>query len=124
MRVNNDDLILSGTDMSLDITSEPIWVGHVINYSIQLVFSGASPTGAFKLQMSLDEGQPQNPVEANRDTGITNWTDIAGSEQAIAAAGNHAWTAENAGYQWVRVVWTKGTSVGTIDSARFYTKGF
>lgn len=124
MRVVNDDLVLSGTNMNTDITSDPIWIGHIINYSIQLVFTGASPTGTFKLQASLDAGQPQNPVEANRDTGITNWTDIAGSSQAISAAGNHMYTVENAGYQWVRVVWTAGVSVGTLTSARFFAKGF
>ena len=102
------------------ITSNAIWLGHIANYSIQLVFTGSTPNGTFKLQASCDEPNKTNAAE----TTVTNWTDITDSDQAITAAGDHMWTVENAGYTFARAVWTDSTSsAGTITSARFMVKG-
>ena len=119
MRINSDVLTLDGTDMTSNITSNPIWLGHIANYAIQLVFSG-SPDGEFKLQASCDAYDPKNPAGSS----ITNWTDINGSTEVVTAAGNHIWSVENAGYTFVRVVWTDSASgASTIDSARYMVKG-
>lgn len=122
MREANDELTLSGTNMNTNITSDPIWLGHVVNYSIQLVFTG-TPNGSFKLQCSNDEGRPEAASEDDRDFKITNWTDITDSAQAVTAAGDHTYDVQNAGYRWVRVVWTFSSGSGTLSSARFNTKG-
>lgn len=122
MRIANDLITLDSTDLSANITSEPIWLAHICNYSIQLVFAGA-PQGEFKLQLSNDFGNAQAAQEDNRDFQITHWTDITGSEQAILAAGNHTWQVQNAGYRWVRVIWTFSSGTGTLSSARFNVKG-
>jgi hypothetical protein len=121
MRIANDELNI-GTNLAVSQTSDPIWLGHIANYSIQLVFTG-TPGGNFKLQMSNDEGDPSAAKEEDRDFKIVNWTDIADSAQTISAAGDHSWTVENAGYRWVRVVWTQTSSSGTLTSARFNVKG-
>ena len=92
MRIRTEDLTLDGTDMTSNIVSNQIWLGHIANYAIQLVFTG-SPNGAFKLQASVDEPDKKNPAE----TTVTNWTDIADSTQTITASGDHMWTVENAG---------------------------
>ena len=106
--------------MESNITSDPIWLAHISNYSIQLVFTGTAD-GTLKLQASNDEGANDNHIES---AVITNWTDILNSDQAITAAGGHIWTVENAGYRWVRVVWTDGNSSGAnITSARMNVKG-
>lgn len=122
MRIKSDNILadLSGTDMTSNITGPAIWLGHIANYAIQLVFTG-SPDGAFKLQGSCDEYDPKNPL----GTSITNWTDIGGSNQPITASGDHMWSAENAGYTFVRLVWTDSASgsPSTITSARFMVKG-
>lgn len=122
MRIANDPLTLSGTDMSIGITSDPIWLGHIANYSIQIVFTG-TPVGSFKLQMSNDDGRITQPTIQTQDFGVINYTDIADSNQAISAAGNHAYTVENAGYRWVRLVYTPTSGSGTITVARFNIKG-
>lgn len=127
MRINNENLLeLDGTatdsDLSANIDLKPCWLGHICNYSIQLVFTG-SPQGNFKLQMSNDPGKPNASSEAEKYVGITNWTDIADSAQTISAAGDHAWQVENAGYTWVRVVWTATGGSGTLTSARANVKG-
>ena len=100
MRIKNDNLVLSSTDMSASLTSNAIWLGHIANFAIQLVFTG-SPEGAFKLQASNDEGANDLKLA---DASITNWTDIDGSTQAITEAGNHMWNVQNCGYRWCKSV--------------------
>lgn len=122
MRIGNEDFIAEGTQTSMatSFNSTPVWLGHICNYSIQLVFTGA-PVGTFKLQASDDYGNP-SLAPTQQYQGVVNWTDITGSPQPIAAAGNHMWTVANAGYRWVRFVWT-GTGAATLTSARFNVKG-
>lgn len=123
MRTSNDDLALSGTDMSVDITSDPIWLQNIVNYNIQLVFTG-SPGGNFKLQISNDLGNPQAVEQQNQDFQIVNWTDMADSGQTISAAGNHSYEVQNSGHRWVRLIWTETSGSGTMTSFRFNAKGF
>lgn len=122
MRTGNDDLNLSGTSMAVSITSDPIWLGHIINYNIQVAFTG-SPNGSFKLQVSNDAGRPEAAHEEDRNFGITHWTDMADSNQAIVAAGDHSYEVQAAGHRWVRLVWTPTSGTGTITSIRFSVKG-
>jgi hypothetical protein len=122
MRIDNFALTLDGTDMTSNINSNPIWLGHVVNYCIQIVFTGSTPNGSFKLQASNDLGAKENDV---KNASITNWTDISGSTINISAAGDVMYNLENVGYRWVRVVWTDTSSTaGTITVARGNTKGF
>ncbi len=122
MRIANDTLIAATTSLAANWTSEAVYLGHIYSFSIQLVFSG-TPTGTFKLQGSNDAGQPDNVSPALRQTGVTNWTDIIGSAQAVTANGDHTWNASNIGFAWVRVVWTSGAAQGSLTSARINIKG-
>jgi hypothetical protein len=123
MRIGNGSYfdVNTPTDMSASFASNPLWLGHICNYSIQLEFTG-SPNGTFKLQMSNDPGQPsQQPlVEFNY---VKNWTDIKGSDQVITASGDHSWNVQDAGYRWVRFVWTRSSGSGTLINAEFNIKG-
>lgn len=123
MRIANEDLLNEvPVDMSTDFELRPIWLGHICNYSIQLVFTG-SPNGTFKLQCSNDPGAPNGGVSTNQALDVVNWTDILDSDQLITAAGNHVWQVENAGYNWVRVVYTAAAGSGSLDVARVNVKG-
>lgn len=122
MRVANEDLITEAVDLSANAELRPIWLGHIAQYAIQLVFTGA-PQGNFKLQASNDKGDVNAASRANQDVGIVNWTDVAGSPATVSAAGNIMWNAENVGYNWVRVVWTQTGGSGSLDSAKIYVKG-
>lgn len=122
MRIANEDL-LNGVlpDMVGSFNLRPVWLGHICNYSIQLVFTG-SPVGAFKLQGSDDPGQA-NGGQTPQAKGVTNWTDITSSSQSVSAAGNIMWDVANAGYNWVRVAYTVTSGTGTLTSARANVKG-
>lgn len=123
MRISNEDLLTSGpVSLTTSTTLRPIYLGHIAQYAIQLVFTG-TPGGNFTLECSNDPGHPnaQSKVEQSED--VDNWTTVADSAQAIAAAGNHVWNAENVGYLWVRVVWTQTSGTGSLISARVMAKG-
>lgn len=127
MRVKNEDLLeLDGVrttpSMASSFNSKAIWLGHICNYAIQLVFTG-TPGGNFKLQACNDVGNPTAQSEAERQAALVNWTDIDDSAQTISAAGNHMWTVQNAGYNYVRFVWTQTSSTGTVTKAQSYVKG-
>lgn len=124
MRVNNENLLPDNEPIDMDVSFNlsPIWLGHIANFAIQLVFSGA-PNGTFSLQVSNDPGSTpynQNPKSYQN---VVNWTDFDGSAQAIVEAGDHTWAVQNAGYNWVRVVWTATSGSGTLTDARAYVKG-
>ncbi len=127
MRIKNENLLDDSGSVSLATSAnlKATYLGHICNYAIQLVFTG-TPAGSFKLQCSNDPAHPASASSAQQVSGITNWTDIADSSQVISAAGNHAWNIENAGYAWVRVVWTAsgvGSGTPTLTVARNHVKG-
>lgn len=130
MRINNEDLLeIDGTRATVSLAAsanlKPIYLGSVINYSIQLVFTG-TPAGAFKLQVSDDPGQPAAAGEAQKYAGVVNWTDVSDSEATVSAAGNIVWDVTNSGVTWVRVAWTAsgaGSGTPTLGIARCNTKG-
>jgi len=124
MKVSNDSISFSSTDLSASRNSEPVNVQNVVNYAVQLVFTG-TPAGNFKLQASCDEGQPAATTEAQRASGVVNWTDVADTATTVSAAGNLMYDVTNAGHNWFRVVYT-ATGAGTtpvLTSSRFNTKG-
>ena len=123
MRVKNESLLPNGAvDLTSSANLPAVWLGHIANYAIQLVFTG-SPQGNFKLQASNDVGSIDSASASTQVSGITNWTDIADSAVTVSAAGDVMWTVENAGYTWVRVVWTATGGSGSLTSARAYVKG-
>lgn len=123
MRVLNDSLVSGAIDLSDDWASSPQWLGHIGQYSIQLVFSG-SVVGTWSLQISDDQGIINSQSQSNQVTGVDNWSTISGSQQAVTEGGTHAWDIESAGHNWVRVVFEAGAGSGSLDSGRCYTKGF
>lgn len=124
MRVKNENLLDDSgpVDLSANANLNPIWLGHICNYAIQLQFSG-TPGGNFKLQASNDPGHINSATSTMQVSDLVIWTDIADSAATVSAAGDIMWTVENAGYNWVRVVWTQTSGSGSLTSARAYVKG-
>lgn len=124
MRIKNLNMLENATeDLSANFASKPLYLGHVGMYSIQSVFTG-TPTGTFKLQCSNDYAEYDSVNVESYAALVTNWSDIAGSSQAVSAAGDLMYNVENVGYTWVRLVWTFSSSTGTLTNCRAMTKGF
>jgi len=122
VRVGSDSLISAPVDWSTAWVSPALSLRHVVNYNIQVAWNGTL-AGMLHLQLSNDAGNTdQSGTIAS--TALTTWTDVTGSEQLVAGAGDHSWQVQNAGYLWVRVVWSPTSGSGNLNSARFATKGF
>ena len=103
----------SGDISNANLYSVPLLLRHIDNYSIQLVTTGATVTGTFKLQASNDD--PNIPTAGYPAASSMNWTDVDSSPTVVTASGTIIWNAANAGYQWVRVVWTEsGSAAGSV----------
>jgi len=122
MRISNENIQSAATDMAQSFNMRAIYLGHIAQYAIQLVFTGA-PVGTFKLQCSNDAGKPNAESKAEQSASVVNWTDIASSSSAISVAGNITWNAENVGYLWVRVVYTRTSGTGSVTVANANMKG-
>lgn len=117
MNVMNDSILTAPVDLSTSWNSEPIWLGYLTEYSIQLFFTGF-PAGVFRLQCSNDREQ-----NIQTGSGVQNWGLVQGSTQTISAAGDHTWAVSDAGYRWVRVQWIAGMgSTGSLDVGRINGK--
>lgn len=121
MKFANDELLTASVTLDDDYNSPAILLATAEMYAVQLVFTG-TPNGAFKLQASNDFGDPANPVESARASGVTNWTDLSGTSTNVSAAGSLMFTVDKAPYRWVRVVFTHSSSTGSLTSIRFNSK--
>lgn len=122
MKTISDALNLTATDMSANLSSEAVYVGLAFNSCVQVVWTG-TPTGALKVQASLDAGQPNGQTEAQRAVGVTNWTDVPSMSTSIAgAAGSALYELKDLAYNFVRVVYTASSGAGTVTIARIGTR--
>ncbi len=114
MRRDNDAL-LTNQSMGASFFSPAVNLEHIQMCALQLVWTGAAPTGDFKIQGSC------TPIQNN---GVAqDWSDIAGSSIAITAAGDAIINITDIGYDQLRLVYTRTSGTGTIN-ARFVVKGF
>ncbi len=124
MRIANESITLSSTDLSANRESDPIYIGHLINFSLQFVVSG-TPNGTFKVQFSNDVGNSSAIAKSNEDFNVSNFSDIPNASVSAAAAGVFGINVADAGYRWIKVVWTAAGAGTTpvLTSARFNGKG-
>lgn len=105
-----NEQFLNAQSLDASFNSDAILFDKCPEISIQLSFSGSSPTGSFKLQASDDITYDASSV--------STWTDISGSSQAITTDGNHQWKLL-ARYKWIRVVYTRTSGTGTVNGTFF-----
>lgn len=126
MRIHNNSMTVAEVEPPISMASgfvtDPIWLGHIVNFSIQLFFTG-TPGGNFTLECSNDMGVSDKALNKFSSEGVVNWTTVADSAFVVAAAGDVTWDVQNVGYRWVRVRWTQTSSTGTLTSARYNVKG-
>lgn len=102
----------SGDISNATLYSVPFSLRHMDTYSIQLVTTGATVTGTFKLQASNSDPTIGDGVP---DATLMDWTDIDGASSVVTVLGSVFFQAAGVGYGWVRVVWTEsGTAAGAV----------
>lgn len=103
------------TDVVLNANrnSEYVQLKNIFMYCIAAIITG-TPTGTIKLQASNDPetNDTQYNVTAGRPpaVGPTNWVDIDDSDFVVSSAGETMWNVRYIGYNYVRVVYTDGSS--------------
>jgi hypothetical protein len=123
MEVSNT--ILASIDLSVASTNSlPFRVESQIYTAIQAVWTGTAPVGVLKVQASCDAGTDQI------GTGVSNWSDIASGGSlnpttlaVSGATGSGLLEIKDAGYKWIRLVYTKTSGVGTLVPT-INSKGF
>lgn len=93
--------MISAANAGSNFTSVPIRLGDLVTFSVQVTFSSGTLNGTLKLQGSNDN---------------SNWSDVAGSSQAVTSGASHLWTINNAGYDYVRVDWVNSSGTGTLSA--------
>lgn len=126
---NKQNIIAAATVLNTNVNSAAMQLEHMLGYAVQVVIAG-TPTGTLKLQMSCDSVTKQNLVVGANGLityAVTNWSDVASSSVMISSAGITGWEIPDAYYNFVRVVYTDGSSgvsTATITSATFNSKGY
>lgn len=94
--------ILRSIDGTSGQTSTPLDLGDLTHYSIY-VSVGGTLAGTLKLFAS-----------ARTDT-AAKYVEVDGSEQVVAAGEDHVYNISNAGYRFVKCVWTYSSGAGNIE---------
>ena len=124
----NKQMLAATTVLNANINGPAMQLENSYGYSIQLVITG-TPTGTFKLQGSCDPvPAPSQMFGANGVVTYTptNWTDIANTSDAVSAAGSLLYNLEGTFYNYVRVVYTdgsSGSSTAVLTVSTFNSKG-
>jgi hypothetical protein len=121
MKIAYCDLLNKTPITAANYTSQGYYIGRVVNYAVQVVFTG-SPTGTLKLQVSCDVGNPNASLPYSDDS-VINWVDLPGTSTSITAAGTSFFNLVDAGYSWVRVVYTHTSGTAQITVAQIHMKG-
>jgi hypothetical protein len=121
MRIAHCDLLQGTPITAANFTSDGFYLGHILNLAAHVVFTG-SPVGALKVQVSCDIGNPNSPFPHSDDT-VVNWVDLAGASASISGAGSVLINLADAGYSWIRVVYTHTSGSGSITVAQLNLKG-
>lgn len=111
MRTLNEVLLNAG-DASGDLESSVLDLEQIMGFAITAVITGTA-AGTIKLQGSTDPGKP-GPAQGTLGIDVVNWTDIAGSSQAVSGAGTVTWNFSGAFYKWAKVVYTSTSGTGSI----------
>lgn len=121
MRTANS-AIFTASSLGASFNSAPVRLENMTLFSAQIVVTGsAALNGTFTLEGSNDFGA--DPTGAGADvTGLSNWTTIGSTSQAVTADGSVLYNIVDPAFRWIRVVWTRtgGTATAT---ARFNAKG-
>lgn len=103
----------SAVSMGASVTSSVADLKNIGPTSVQFIwYTGSTPVGEMKLQGS-------NQV-FNSATSVASWTDLstsiyAGSVALSGNSGSYMYNISNAGFRWLRAIYTRTSGSGTLD---------
>jgi len=118
MKIFNDSLTLSGTNLASTITSSAVNTNLVQFTGFQIKVSAATGlSGTFSIQASLDE--------VSDGSLVTNWTEVASQAvSGLSASAVYVKTQTDNAYSFMRVVWTNSAGTGTLAEIRVLGKAY
>ena len=118
MKIFNDLLTLSATDLSSTITTSAVQVWQTQFTAFQIKVSAATGlSGTFNIQASLDE--VQHPSD------IVNWVTVdSQSVSSLGAAIVYMKSQTDNAYNYMRVTWTPSAGSGTLAEVRIMGKSY
>lgn len=122
MRFTEKQILTNGDMSRSTVHSIGMHIDQGVNWSIQAVWTG-SPVGNFIIQVSNDLVAVNPDSTGDPSINVVNWTTYTGSTIAAGgSSGSWMWLDKEAGYQWVRLFYTKTSGTGTV-SATYNGKG-
>lgn len=99
------------TAVPLNVSSNGVAIPlkNIFMFALSANVTG-TPTGTIKLQVSNDPETNDTQPSANPRPIPTHWVDLANSSFSLSASGETMWNVQYVGYNWVRVVYTDGSS--------------
>lgn len=106
MRTFNEQ-IQTNVTLNTSINGPYVPLKNIVLYTIAAIITG-TPTGTIKIQASNDsETNDTQPLSNNPPT---HWVDIDNSTFMVNSSGETMWNVRDIGYNYVRVVYTDGSS--------------
>ncbi len=106
--------LASAVVMSASVNSSVADLQYMDDASVQFIwYSGSTPVGAINLQGS-------NQISTSGGTGVASWTDLStaiyvGSTSLTGNSGSYLYNVPNAGFRWLRAVYTRTSGSGRLD---------
>jgi len=118
MKIFNDALTLSATDLASTVTTSAVSTGLVQFTGFQMKISAAAGlSGTFSIQASLDEVADGSLV--------TNWAEVASQAvSSLSAPAVYIKTQTDNAYSFMRVVWNNSAGTGTLGEVRALGKAY
>ncbi len=111
MRVFNKQ-VSTAVHLNANSNSPAVALKSIYMYSMAAIITG-TPTGTIKLQASNDPETNDTQPSGVPFPAPVNWVDITGSSFSVVAAGETFWNVSQVAYNYVRVVYTDGSSAAS-----------
>jgi len=95
---------ITATSAATSVTTPPVDLGDLTNYSVDITFTGSNVVGTLTLESSVFG---------------TQWNTVSGSSQAVTASTNHEYTVCGASYRYFRLKWVYTSGTGNISARTF-----
>lgn len=103
--------IFDNVSLGASVNSSIVNLTNITIWSPQLVWTGGTVNGSFKIQVSNDPGA----LLAGVVSGVSNWSDYTGSSSTASGAGDLTYNVNIAAYRWARIAYTRTSGTGTVN---------